>query len=63
MSGIFIETEIQRAILDTVRRFNVAAVAPVAVALDRHDDPADCYSWEIVEAPDISTSAPHPLHR
>ena len=32
MSSIFVETEDQRAILETVRRFNEAVVAPVAVA-------------------------------
>ena len=49
MSGIFVETEEQRAILETVRRFNQAVVKPVAADLDRRNDPADCFSWEIVE--------------
>ena len=52
MNSIFAETEDQRAILDTVRRFNAAVVAPVAAELDRRDDPADCFSWDIVEAAD-----------
>ena len=39
MSSIFVETEDQRAILETVRRFNEAVVAPVAAELDRRDDP------------------------
>ncbi len=52
MSGIFVETEEQRAILETVRRFNQAVVEPVAAELDRRDDPADCFSWDIVEAAD-----------
>ena len=49
MSSIFVETEDQRAILETVRRFNESVVAPVASELDRRDDPADCFSWDIVE--------------
>ena len=52
MSGIFVETEMQRTMLETVRRFNEAVVEPVAADLDRRDDPADCFSWEIVEKAD-----------
>ncbi|MDA1090589.1 MAG: acyl-CoA/acyl-ACP dehydrogenase [Proteobacteria bacterium] len=52
MNGIFVETEDQRAILDTVRRFNQAVVAPVAADLDRRDNPEDCFSWDIVEKAD-----------
>ena len=52
MSGIFVETEEQRAILETVRRFNQAVVKPVAADLDRRNDPADCFSWDIVEKAD-----------
>ena len=52
MINIFSETEDQRAILDTVRRFNEAVVVPVAADLDRKDDPEDCFSWDIVEETD-----------
>ena len=54
MSSIFVETEDQRAILETVRRFNEAVVAPVAAELDRRDAPADCFSRDIVEAADAA---------
>ncbi|HJO75095.1 MAG TPA: acyl-CoA dehydrogenase family protein [Rhodospirillales bacterium] len=54
MSSIFVETEDQRAILETVRRFNESVVAPVASELDRRDDPADCFSWDIVEKADAA---------
>ncbi len=37
-----------------MRRFNEAVVAPVAAELDRRDDPADCFSWDIVEAADAA---------
>lgn len=52
MNNPFIETEDQRAILDTVRRFNEAVVAPVAADLDRKDNPEDCFSWDIVDETD-----------
>jgi alkylation response protein AidB-like acyl-CoA dehydrogenase len=46
---IFIQTEDQRAIIDTVRRFVEAEVTPRAAALDALQDPEDCFSWEIIE--------------
>ncbi len=52
MHEIFIETEEQRAILDTVRRFTDDVVRPKAAELDAQIDPEDGFSWEIVEAAD-----------
>ncbi|OGK86242.1 MAG: hypothetical protein A2W08_04870 [Candidatus Rokubacteria bacterium RBG_16_73_20] len=46
---MFIRTREQQAILDTVRRFVEHQVLPRAAALDARQDPAECYSWEIVE--------------
>jgi len=54
MSSIFVETEDQRSILHTVRRFNEAVVAPVAADLDRLANPEDCFSWDIVEKADAA---------
>jgi len=52
MSEPFVIDEFQEAILDTVRRFNDEVVAPVAGELDRRTDPADCFSWDIIEKAD-----------
>ena len=52
MEEIFIQTEEQRAILDSVRRFVEQEVTPRAAELDANKDPEDCFSWEIVEAAD-----------
>ncbi len=52
MEEIFIQTEEQRAILDSVRRFVEQEVTPRAAELDAKPDPADGFSWEIVEAAD-----------
>jgi alkylation response protein AidB-like acyl-CoA dehydrogenase len=49
MEGMFVPTENQLAIVETVRRFVEDEVAPRAAALDARQDPAECYSWEIVE--------------
>ncbi len=49
MEDIFIVTEVQRAILDTVARFVEEEVRPRAAALDACQDPERSYSWEIVE--------------
>jgi alkylation response protein AidB-like acyl-CoA dehydrogenase len=49
MQDIFIVTENQRLILETVKRFVDAEVRPRAAALDAQPDPAACFSWEIVE--------------
>jgi alkylation response protein AidB-like acyl-CoA dehydrogenase len=49
MRDIFIVTEDQRAILDTVRRFVEDEVRPRAAGLDANPDPAQSFSWEIVE--------------
>jgi acyl-CoA dehydrogenase len=45
----FALTEEQRALRDVARRFIEQTVRPVAADLDRRPDPADCFSWEIVE--------------
>lgn len=49
MEEIFIMNDDQRAILDTVARFVNQEVVPRAARLDANADPAQCYSWEIVE--------------
>jgi len=49
MEDIFIVNQDQRAILDTVARFVENEVTPRAAQLDANKDPAQCYSWEIVE--------------
>jgi alkylation response protein AidB-like acyl-CoA dehydrogenase len=54
MNADIAETEAQRAILETVRRFVRDEVSPVADELDRRDDPAQCFSWEIVEKADAA---------
>lgn len=46
--------EEQRQILATVRRFVQDVVRPVAADLDRHPNPEDCFSWEIVEQADAA---------
>ncbi len=54
MNAVFAETDKQRAILETVRRFVREEVSPVAGELDRRQDPAACFSWEIVEKADAA---------
>ena len=49
MHNIFIQTENQRMILETVKRFVDAEVRPRAAALDAQQDPEKSFSWEIVE--------------
>jgi alkylation response protein AidB-like acyl-CoA dehydrogenase len=49
MHDIFIETENQRLILETVKHFVDTEVRPRAAALDAEQDPEKCFSWEIVE--------------
>ena len=49
MEGLFVQTESQRAFVETVGRFVEAEVVPRAAALDAEPDPAKCYSWDIVE--------------
>jgi len=44
----------QRELLETTRRFGEEVVVPVAAELDRQSDPADCFSWEIVERADAA---------
>jgi len=44
----------QRGLLETTRRFGEEVVAPVAAELDSRTDPADCFSWEIVERADAA---------
>jgi alkylation response protein AidB-like acyl-CoA dehydrogenase len=52
MQDIFIVTDEQRAILETVARFVEEEVKPRAAALDADPDPAQSFSWEIVEKAD-----------
>ena len=52
MQEMFIQTEDQRAILDSVHRFVETEVTPRAADLDANKDPEDSFSWEIVEAAD-----------
>jgi alkylation response protein AidB-like acyl-CoA dehydrogenase len=49
MDEIFIVNEDQRAILETVERFVEEEVKPRAAQLDAKTDPAEGFSWEIVE--------------
>lgn len=49
MEDIFIATDEQRAILETVARFVDDEVKPRAAALDANPDPEQSFSWEIVE--------------
>src|ERR1022692_604255 len=49
MDYLYVPTEHQRAILETVRRFIEEEVVSRAAALDAEQDPAKCYSWQIVE--------------
>ena len=49
MDQIFIVNDEQRAILETVARFVEKEVAPRAAQLDANADPAQSYSWDIVE--------------
>ena len=48
----FVVDKRQKAVLDTVRRFNAEVVAPVAAELDARADPEESFSWEIVEKAD-----------
>ena len=52
MDEMFIQTDEQRAILDTVARFVEDEVKPRVAGLDAQVDPEDGYSEEIVEAAD-----------
>jgi alkylation response protein AidB-like acyl-CoA dehydrogenase len=54
MSDAYVLSADQRAILETVRRFVDEVVAPAAAELDRRPDPADCFSWEIIEKADAA---------
>lgn len=45
----FALTEQQVALRDLARDFVAREVAPVAAGLDARPDPADCFSWELVE--------------
>ena len=45
----FALTEEQIALRDLARDFVAREVAPVAAELDAHPDPADCFSWDLVE--------------
>ncbi|MDH3316284.1 MAG: acyl-CoA/acyl-ACP dehydrogenase [Betaproteobacteria bacterium] len=49
MEPIFVVNEDQRAILETVTRFVEQEVRPRAARLDANPDPAEGFSWEIVE--------------
>ena len=52
MSDYYIQTEDQRAILETVRRFCDDVITPVAASLDQAIDPEDGFSWDIIEKAD-----------
>ena len=52
MHEIFIQTEEQRAILDTVSRFVDDEIRPRSAELDANQDPEESFSWEIIEAAD-----------
>jgi alkylation response protein AidB-like acyl-CoA dehydrogenase len=52
MEDFFIQTEDERAILDSIRRFVEEEVTPRAAALDAETDPENSFSWAIVEAGD-----------
>jgi len=45
----FALSEEQIALRDLARDFVAREVVPVAAALDAHPDPADCFSWDLVE--------------
>ena len=49
MESLFVQTENQRAFVESVGRFVEQEVVPRAAALDAEPDPAKCYSWDIVE--------------
>ena len=49
MEDIFVMNDDQRAILETVARFVKEEVTPRAALLDANADPAESFSWEIVE--------------
>src|SRR5574341_1088338 len=49
MERMFVRTPEQQAILESVRRFVEHEVAPRVAQLDARPDPADGFSWEIVE--------------
>lgn len=50
MEHVFIMTEQQRAIVETVVRFVEAEIKPRAAAHDAMQDPEKSWSWEIIEA-------------
>ena len=58
MEEMFIQTDEQQAILESVKRFVTDVVTPKAPALDAMTDPAAAYSEEIVAPPMPSASAP-----
>ena len=49
MEEIFVMNDDQRAILEAVARFVEEEVTPRAAKLDANPDPAESFSWEIVE--------------
>ncbi len=49
MEDIFTQSEHQRAIVETVARFVDAEIKPRSAVLDAKLDPAEGFSWEIVE--------------
>lgn len=49
MEEMFISNDDQRAILKTVERFVREEITPRSAALDAHQDPEECFSWEIIE--------------
>ena len=52
MEEIFIQTEEQRAILETVKKFVDDSILPRSAELDAKNKPEDGFSWEIIEEAD-----------
>ncbi len=49
MEEIFIQTEEQRAILETVKKFVDDSILPRSAELDAKNKPEDGFSWEIID--------------
>lgn len=49
MSSVHEDRAFSAKAVETARKFVHDVVAPVADELDRHPDPEDCFSWDIVE--------------
>lgn len=49
MASVHEDRRLAEAAVETARKFVREVVAPVAADLDRHTNPEDCFSWDIVE--------------